>query len=187
NGLGGASTEVTYKGTYIMDTAKNCALPVELSGFTAAVNRNTVNLNWSTVYETNNSGFDIERKAVNSGQWIKIGNVAGGGTVSEPRNYSFSDRINSGKFSYRLKQKDYNGNYEYFGLSGDVLIGIPGKFDMSQNYPNPFNPATKINFDLPKDGQVSIKLFDITGRQVATIVNEVKTAGYYTVQFNASD
>ncbi|MBK6772217.1 MAG: T9SS type A sorting domain-containing protein [Ignavibacteria bacterium] len=58
---------------------------------------------------------------------------------------------------------------------------------MSQNYPNPFNPSTKINYDLPVDGNVSIVLYDLTGRQVASIVNEVKTAGYYTVSFNASN
>jgi hypothetical protein len=61
------------------------------------------------------------------------------------------------------------------------------KFDISQNYPNPFNPSTKINFDLPFDSKVQIKIFDITGREMTQIVNETKTAGYHTVQFNASN
>ncbi|MBL8007511.1 MAG: T9SS type A sorting domain-containing protein [Ignavibacteria bacterium] len=187
NGLGGLSTEVTYKGTYLIDTTGGGAFPVELASFVATTNRNIVNLNWSTASESNNSGFDIERKAVNATEWTKVGNVAGNGTVSEARNYTFSDRASTGRFNYRLKQIDYNGNFEYFNLSSEVEVGIPAKFDMSQNYPNPFNPSTKINYDLPKDGQVSITLFDMTGRQVATIVNEAKTAGYYTVQFNASN
>lgn len=59
-------------------------------------------------------------------------------------------------------------------------------FTLSQNYPNPFNPVTSINYTLPKDGQVTLKIYDITGREVETLVNEIKRAGYYTVQFNAS-
>ncbi len=58
---------------------------------------------------------------------------------------------------------------------------------MSQNYPNPFNPSTRINYDLPFDGKVRLKLFDMSGREFATLVNDVKTAGYYTVDFNASN
>jgi photosystem II stability/assembly factor-like uncharacterized protein len=61
------------------------------------------------------------------------------------------------------------------------------KFTLSQNYPNPFNPATNIDFDLPFDSKVSIVLYDITGKEVKTLVNDARTAGYYTIQFNASD
>ena len=68
-----------------------------------------------------------------------------------------------------------------------MIVGSPEKFSLSQNYPNPFNPATKINYDLPFDAKVSLKVFDMTGREVATIVNEFKTAGYYVADFNASN
>jgi hypothetical protein len=67
-----------------------------------------------------------------------------------------------------------------------VDVGLPAKFNLSQNYPNPFNPATKIDFDLPFDSKVNIVLYDMTGREVRTLVNESRTAGYHTVQFNAS-
>jgi hypothetical protein len=70
---------------------------------------------------------------------------------------------------------------------GNSQTALPKDFKLTQNYPNPFNPSTKINYELPSDGIVSIKLFDITGKEVATLVNEVKTAGYYTVTFNASN
>ena len=60
-------------------------------------------------------------------------------------------------------------------------------FSLSQNYPNPFNPATTINYDLPSDGIVTIKVYDILGREVKTLVNEMKTAGYHKIQFNAAD
>jgi hypothetical protein len=72
-------------------------------------------------------------------------------------------------------------------LNNNLSIGIPAKYDLSQNYPNPFNPTTNINFELPFDGKVSLKIFDMTGREVASLVNEVKTAGYYSINFNASN
>ncbi len=162
------------------------ALPVELSSFVSVISGNNVTLNWSTSTETNNAGFDIERSAVN-GSWSKIGYVAGNGTSTVPHSYSYTDRsVASGTYSYRLKQVDFNGNFTYYNLGNEVIIGVPEKFDLSQNYPNPFNPSTKINYALPVDGKVSIKLFDMSGKEVASLVNEVKTAGYHTVDFNAS-
>ncbi|MBX7044792.1 MAG: fibronectin type III domain-containing protein [Ignavibacteria bacterium] len=162
-------------------------LPVELAGFTSSVNKNSVTLNWRTVSEQNNSGFDIERKKENSNEWIKAGNVQGMGTTNSENNYRFEDKnVASGKYYYRLKQIDYNGSYEYHNLTNFVQVGIPAKWDLSQNYPNPFNPSTKINFDIPKESFVKISVYDVTGRLVADIVNERKDAGYYTVEFNAS-
>jgi hypothetical protein len=196
----------TGPGEYQLDTARNTItvygltsfsrfiltdgsipLPVELSAFTAEINRRDVNLKWSTSSETNNSGFDVERKSANS-SWTKITNVHGNGTTTSTKNYEYTDKnLASGKYEYRLKQIDFNGNFNYFNLSSEVNVGLPTKFDLSQNYPNPFNPSTKINFDLPVDGKVSVILYDITGKEVAKLVNEVKTAGYYTISFNGSN
>jgi hypothetical protein len=162
-------------------------LPVELASFTSSTNRNGVILNWATVSEINNAGFDIERKSVSSETWNKVGNVVGNGTTNEIRNYTYSDNgLQTGKYNYRLKQIDFNGNFQYFNLSNEVIVGVPEKYDISQNYPNPFNPATKINYDIPFDGKVSIAIYDMTGREVAKLVNEIQPAGYYTIQFNAS-
>ena len=185
--VGTTNTDISANGVQDATVEGNTALPVELASFTATTNRNAVSLNWSTATETNNAGFDVERKAATATEWTKVGNVAGNGTTSEVRNYTFTDRANTGTYNYRLKQLDVNGNFEYFNLSNEIEVGVPNSFDMSQNYPNPFNPSTKINYDLPVDGNVSIVLYDLTGRQVASIVNEVKTAGYYTVSFNASN
>jgi hypothetical protein len=169
-------------------TAENPVLPVELASFTSSVNKNTVALAWSTARETNNQGFDIERAVVGTTDFSKVGYVAGNGTVTETKNYTYSDRVSApGHYSYRLKQIDFNGNVEYFVLNGEVEVGIPSVYAVSQNYPNPFNPSTKIDYDIPYDGKVSILLYDISGREVGKLVNEVKTAGYYTVQFNASN
>ena len=162
----------------------NTELPVELASFTANTVHNNVNLSWSTVSELNNTGFEIERKSALS-DWSKVGFVKGNGTINNSVSYSYTDNnLSTGLYNYRLKQIDYNGNYEYYNLSSEVIVGVPAKFNLSQNYPNPFNPSTKINYDLPFDSRVSIKLFDLTGREVAVIVDAAQTAGYHTAQFN---
>ncbi len=162
-------------------------LPVELTSFTSVVNKNNVTLNWSTSSEANNAGFDIER-SVPKGDWTKVGFVEGKGNSVNVNSYTFNERgLNEGTYNYRLKQIDFNGNYEYFNLSNEVIVGIPSDYNLSQNYPNPFNPSTRIDFDIPVDGNVRLVMIDMAGREVATLVNEVKTAGYYSVQFNAAN
>jgi hypothetical protein len=160
-------------------------LPVELSSFVSVISGNDVTLNWSTSSELNNSGFEIERSTGN--QWMNVGFVSGNGTTSSANIYTFTDRnVNSGNYNYRLKQVDFNGNFEYFNLNNEVIIGVPSKFELSQNYPNPFNPSTRINYQLPNDGNVKISVFDNSGKEVMTLTNGFKAAGYYSVDMNAS-
>jgi len=162
------------------------ALPVELSSFISAVNGNDVTLNWSTVSESNNSGFDIERSVSGSTDWTKVGYSVGFGSSNTSHNYSFTNRnLSSGKYNYRLKQIDYNGNFEYHNLINEITIGVPVEFNLSQNYPNPFNPSTKIDFDIPNEGFVTLKIFNTSGIEVASLVNEIVTSGYHSINFNA--
>ncbi|MBL8008023.1 MAG: Cys-Gln thioester bond-forming surface protein [Ignavibacteria bacterium] len=169
-------------------TADWGALPVELSSFNGVSNGTSISLFWSTATEQNNSHFSVERKSVNSEVWNTVGRVEGHGTTSISHEYTFTDRnLTSGRYNYRLKQTDFNGNFEYYKLNTDVEVGTPTEFDLSQNYPNPFNPSTKINYSMPSDGLVSIKVFDNLGRQVATLVNETKTAGFHSVEFNGAN
>ncbi|MBK8549713.1 MAG: T9SS type A sorting domain-containing protein [Ignavibacteria bacterium] len=164
-----------------------CPLPVEMSSFVSSINGRDVTLNWTTVSESNNSRFEIERTIVN-GQWSKIGSVEGNGTTLSAMNYAYTDRgLNTGLYNYRLKQIDFNGNFEYFNLNNEVNVGIPSKFALMQNYPNPFNPSTTINYDLPSDGVVTLKIFDLTGKEVSALVNEFKAAGYYTINFTGNN
>ncbi len=164
------------------------AMPVELTSFTSSVTGRDVKLSWSTSSEENNKGFDVERQNISNNNWEKIGFVKGNGNTNHSSNYSYTDsKLNSGKYNYRLKQIDNNGNYKYYSLSNTIEIGLPGKFNLSQNYPNPFNPTTKIDYDLPKDSKISIKLYDITGREIMTLVNAQQNAGNYTVQLNATN
>ena len=120
--------------------------------------------------------------------WSKAGYVEGSGTVNEPRYYTFTDKnLQTGNYKYRLKQVDFNGNFDYFELEGSVIIGIPDKFSLSQNYPNPFNPVTNLEFGIPELGLESIKVYDAVGSEVETLVNEIKEPGYYTIKFNAAN
>ena len=177
------SERVTSFSPFIV--ANGGVAPVELASFTSSTVANNVKLNWSTVNEENNSGFDIERK-LSTGEWTKIGNVAGNGTSTVSHSYSFEDRnIATGNYNYRLKQIDFNGNFEYYSLSYEVIVGVPSKFELSQNYPNPFNPSTTINYQLANNSFVSLKIYDMSGKEVAALVNTMQTAGYYSVNFNA--
>ena len=177
-------------GTYgrgLWETDIDAALPVELTSFTSSINKNTVLLNWTTATEINNKGFDIERTINGQSDWQKIGFVEGKGNSNQQVDYSFTDmKLITGKYQYRLKQLDYNRNYQFFVLSSIIEIGVPSKFYLSQNYSNPFNPLTKIDYDLPFDTKVSIVIFDMLGKEVKTLVSEFRTAGYYTIVFDAS-
>jgi large repetitive protein len=164
----------------------NSPMPIELISFTSAVNGRNVTLAWKTAKETNNSGYEIQRKSSVT-EWTTVAFINGNGTAQNEHNYSFTDtRLNAGKFNYRLKQIDFNGNFAYLYLNGNVEIGIPTNFSLSQNYPNPFNPSTKIDFQLPQDGIISLEIYDISGKEITTLIkNEYRKADYYTCIFNA--
>jgi len=158
-------------------------VPVELTSFTATTKSNDVILNWSTATETNNMGFEIQRK--NNAEFEKVGFAQGYGTTTEIQNYSFIDKgIPAGNYSYRLKQIDLDGTTEY-SYPVEVTIA-PGDYFLSQNYPNPFNPSTNINYSIPVDGNVSLKIYDLLGNEVYTLIDEQKPAGSHEVEFNAS-
>ena len=192
---------------YFMDENNGCAvgwngtilrtwnggLPVELTSFTASVDKNIVTLNWNTATELNNQGFEVERsqksEIKSQYEWEKIGYVPGFGTTGESRSYSFVDRdLEPGKYSYRLKQIDYDGTFEY---SQKVRVEIasltPTEFSLEQNYPNPFNPVTTIKYNLPVKNLVTLKIFNILGEEIKTLVNEIKEAGSHQVEFSANN
>jgi Secretion system C-terminal sorting domain len=174
-------------------TDATAPLPVLLSYFGAAVNQRNVNLKWITESEINNKGFDLERRGiVKQGQyseWKSIAFIEGYGNSNQQITYTYNDtKLSSGNYQYRLKQIDYNGNYEYFNLENpsEVVIGVPNSVDVSQNYPNPSNPISLIDYQLSFTGKVALKVYDISGREVLTLVDEVKEPGYYTAKFNGS-
>ena len=186
NGADICATNIYINGTW-SGTGTIChgVLPVSISDFTYSVVKQTVKLSWVTEWEINNFGFDIERKINNLSDWLKIGFVEGNGTTNERKVCSFNDiNLKSGKYEYRLKQVDFNGHCEYFGLMQEIVIPPPKSFEMGQNYPNPGNPKTKIKFELPIDCRVTLKVYDITGREVITLVDENRNPDFYTIEFD---
>jgi Secretion system C-terminal sorting domain/PQQ-like domain len=181
----------TRDGKVVCFSGGTVAVPVELASFSGFAANGKVTLNWSTATETNNQGFEIEKKALSFGEglgeaWEKISFVQGSGTTTELRYYSFIDEdILPGTYSYRLKQIDYNGAFEYSDII-EIVIGTPEEYSLEQNYPNPFNPSTTISYSIKEKGMTTLKVFDILGNEVSTVVNEEQQAGNYKVEFNAS-
>jgi hypothetical protein len=171
-------------------TVTGSVIPVELVSFTANANENSVTLNWHTSTETNNSGFEIERGVISNEVrnlfWESISFINGTGTTTETQSYSFVDNnLSSGTYLYRLKQIDFDGTFEYSN-EVEVVVAVPDKFELSQNYPNPFNPTTKIKYQIPTNNPVSLKIYDVLGNVVTSLVDEVQSLGIYEVTFDAS-
>jgi hypothetical protein len=173
------------------DVGSGTLLPVELVTFNATANNNTVALFWRTATEVNNYGFEIERRIVSSSQssassWIKIGFVQGNGTSNTLHSYSFADKnFSTGTYAYRLKQIDNSGAFKY-SQETEVTLGVPSVFALSQNFPNPFNPTSTIAYDIPMESFVTIKVYDVLGKEVASLVHENKKTGSYQVSFDGS-
>jgi len=173
-------------GGVLLKSRLSPVVPVELTSFTAVVNDNSVSLNWQTASELNNHGFEVQKKT--DSDWTLVSFIKGKGTTTEISNYSYVDSYTdfsfSGKVSYRLKQIDYDGKFSY---SDEIQLDVDlsaKNYVLNQNHPNPFNPVTTISFGIPTAGKVTLKIFDNLGREIQTLVDEVKPAGTYNVEFN---
>ncbi|HCY74438.1 MAG TPA: hypothetical protein DHV28_00825 [Ignavibacteriales bacterium] len=166
-------------------------LPVELSSLSAVIIGSSVKLTWRTETEVNNYGFEIERK-VGSGQssvgnFEKIGFVNGNGNSNSPKNYVFEDNsLTPGKYSYRLKQIDNDGQFEY-SKTIQVDFNSAKEFALSQNYPNPFNPTTTIQFSLQYAGNVKLTIYNVIGQEVKILLNEFQESGTHIINFDGSE
>lgn len=177
-----------HRRTVTLEVTDN--VPVELTSFTANVKNNSVVLNWQTATEVNNKGFEIERSfKTDNGEasWNKIGFVQGNGSSTSINAYTFTDNnlVKPGKYFYRLKQMDFDGRYAY-SPQAEADVSKPTIYYLSQNYPNPFNPATTIEFSIPERSHVLLKVYDVLGNEVATLVNGWMEAINYKVIFDGS-
>jgi hypothetical protein len=172
------------------------ALSVQLSSFTATrIRQRAVQLDWTTLSETNNLGFYVERRLSNEQPFSELPNsfIPGHGTTLEPHHYSFIDSSSSnGSLQYRLRQVDLDGTIHF---SEAVQVSAvthaeennPVVFELFQNYPNPFNPTTHFGFRIANLGLVTLKVVDVLGREVATIINKEMQAGSYDIEFDAKN
>lgn len=161
-------------------------LPVELTSFSAVAQNKQVTLNWSTATELNNNGFEIQRSVGNS-EFVTVGFVKGAGTTTIQQDYSFSDRnLSDGNYSYRLKQIDFSGIFEYSDVIEVEVVNLDN-YSLIQNYPNPFNPSTKIGYILSDRTNVKIVIMNSLGEEIAVLANEMQDQGFHELDFNAAD
>ncbi|HCV44443.1 MAG TPA: hypothetical protein DGH68_13225 [Bacteroidetes bacterium] len=179
------------RGCFMNDLSS--ALPIQLASFTAQyVGGGEVHLDWRTVSETNNYGFEVQRKSLDQIDFETLPNsfIPGHGTTNEPHSYLFIDSmVAANQWSYRLKQTDLDATVHFTEpITVTVLTSVlenqvPSEFALRQNYPNPFNPSTTIRYGLPKTAFVTLTVYSTLGQQVAQLVNEQQQAGYHDVMF----
>ena len=185
-------------------TSDQNSLPVTLSSFEVTSDDNSNSkealITWRTETEQSNFGFRLERRFLGlpgegidesgtdvDSAWTEVGFVDGQGTKKTPTDYSFVDQnlTRAGTYEYRIVQIDFDGDTEAFGPVA-LTFDVPRRFTLESNYPNPFNPTTTIPFSVPETGKVSLKIYNVLGREVATLVDEVRQPGSYQATFDAS-
>ncbi|HCV43252.1 MAG TPA: hypothetical protein DGH68_07185 [Bacteroidetes bacterium] len=169
-------------------------LPIQLASFSGRfINATDVRLDWMTMSEINNYGFEVQKQADQTGEFHSIVGsfVPGHGTTNEPHSYSYTDApVQTPLPNYRLKQMDLDGSTNYSDpISLQLATGVesktvPAEFSLAQNYPNPFNPSTAIVYGLPVASDVKLTVFNTLGQRVASLVNERQEAGFHTAVFD---
>jgi adhesin/invasin len=160
---------------------------VELASFQAQFDGfSGVNITWSTSREIDNLGFNVLRSLTRNGDFTKLNDKL---ILSNRKgDYQFFDlNVEVGKrYFYILEDVDIRGEKTQHGPIS-VNISAPNTYELSQNYPNPFNPETKIRYQLPQPGRVVIKIYNVLGSEVKTLVDDYRNAGFHVVTWDATD
>ncbi len=175
----------------LSDNNTDSSLPVELSAFTAEPDFSKVVFSWETASELQNLGFHLFIKKQDEEEWFAINNeiIPGKGNTSSLSKYQFvHEDVKAGEtYSYRLESVSYNGEIEIL-KTVDIDIPVPKNFVLFNNYPNPFNPVTKIKFQLPRQSDVTLVVYDMTGRIVKKLLNNQNyDAGEYVVRWDGTN
>jgi hypothetical protein len=171
-------------------TGSDVSLPIQMSNFSAGLNKDKgITLSWWTESEVSCAGFYIW-KSTNNGEFKKITTalIPGQGNSSSRHYYKYLDNyVEAGvDYSYKIENVSEDGSSIFYGpIKIADASPIPNEFSLSQNYPNPFNPETKIDYTIPHSGFVKLTVYDISGKEIATLVNEPKEAGYYSAVLNS--
>lgn len=195
-GSSGITNAAGVPQTVTLTDPTNGPLPIQLSSFVASVaTAGQAGLRWTTLSEINNYGFEVQKAVNNSAPFQSITGsfIAGNGTTTVKHDYSYVDKSYASGNVYRLKQLDLDGTAHFtdavdpLGVTGVAGKVLPKEYSLSQNYPNPFNPSTVIEFALPKDAHVKLEVYNILGQKVATLVDEVRPAGYHSVKLDGTN
>ncbi len=173
-------------------------LPVELVSFRGTPTAQGVQLAWQTATELNNAGFEVRRKTAGA-DFVTIASyrfdpsLRGKGTTNTSTTYTFLDAdVEVGKtYTYRLRSVDFDGTVHDYAQTVSVEVREPVQarvyeYALAQNYPNPFNPATTIRYSVKELGKVSLRVYDVMGREVMVLVDGVQGAGEYAVAVDGS-
>jgi len=154
-------------------------LPVELTRFEARADGEAVALTWRTASETDNAGFEVQRKTPESSQWRPVSFVEGKGTTGRPQQYQFRDTdlpYKANALFYRLRQVDHDGAFAYSEVI-EVAPALPAQLILHGNFPNPFSDQTTVRYELPKPSPITLEIYDQMGRRVAVLVEGQQGAG----------
>jgi hypothetical protein len=183
NDGGGCAVTGAPLSTLNVLSADCSTLPVTLLNLSATPKSNDVLLQWSTASEIDNKGFEVQR-SVPGGPWEGLTFVHGAGNSNSLINYSYTDRdLFPRVYNYRLRQEDIDGKYKFSMI---VSVSLTGNAEsrLGQNYPNPFKNETTIQFTLAQREKVTLTIFDMNGRVVKTLINNVsKDKGTHAVNF----
>ncbi|RPH92402.1 T9SS C-terminal target domain-containing protein [candidate division KSB1 bacterium] len=165
-------------------------LPVQLLSFEAVQENESVLLRWSTASESNNDYFRIERRSGDAWRVIAT-RIDGAGNSTTANHYNYRDAsVEPGTtYEYRLISVDFNGTAQVVSTNSIPVVQrdpqVVEEYKLYPNYPNPFNPTTTITFDIKESGNVSLRVFDVVGREVAVLADGFMNAGRHHAVFNA--
>ena len=134
---------------------------------------------------------DCER--VEGCEWIESDNMPDGGSCIEgegddEEEWEDCSEIDNQEECERIDGCEWSDNGDCYGDDGGALENNhPLSYSLSQNYPNPFNPQTTINFSIAEPGKISLKIYDISGKEINNLINEFYGSGNYSIQWNGID
>jgi hypothetical protein len=167
-------------------------LPVDMTGFAAVAGDDRVTVNWSTASESQLNEFRVTRSDRPDDGYGQVCTVSATNDASGHR-YTWVDNnvVNGRTYYYKLHIVDANGAHVYNDGNAAVIAsatpsaGLATEYALSQNYPNPFNSQTSFSFSMAAADHVTLKVFDLLGREVATVVDKKMEAGRHSVNWSA--
>jgi hypothetical protein len=185
--------DVDIEGNGDFQNPGDFSLPVVMKNLTAVTSRTAgITICWRTESEVNTAGFHVWKSegVDNNYKRITTSMIPGQGNSSTAHEYSYSDKeVQQGVlYWYKIEEIPMEGSSTFYGPI--VVEGVntrPTEFDMAQNYPNPFNPQTTIDYQLPDNTHVTIRVYNLVGQLVKILVNKDMTAGYFNVTWDGLD